>query len=172
MSQASNHIKWCINKAKKEIEVCEKEGKRKKHRGLLEIESNMEDARLHLEKAEHNLKAVISMNKTGFSDWSITASFYTFYQCFLAIASKFGYESANQSCTIALIEYLIEEKKIDMDIRYVNMLKYAEDENSIIDMREEYTYGIKINPENDEMIKKLIEDCTNILDITKTIIFS
>lgn len=24
MSQASNHVEWCLNKAKKEIEECEK----------------------------------------------------------------------------------------------------------------------------------------------------
>ncbi len=24
MSQASNHVKWCLNKAKKELEACKK----------------------------------------------------------------------------------------------------------------------------------------------------
>ena len=37
MSRASNHLKWCLNKAKMEIEECKKQGKKIKHRGLFEI---------------------------------------------------------------------------------------------------------------------------------------
>lgn len=175
MSQASKHVKWCIDKANKEISECEKLGKRKKHRGLLELEPDIKNAKLHLRKAEHNLKAVILLEKEGFSDWSITAGFYTFYHCFLAIASKFGYESGNQSCTISLIEYLVEQGKIDIDKKYVDMLKYADSEDkkeeSVIDMREEFTYGIKISPDNGSQIRGLVDDCQNIIEITKEIIF-
>ena len=48
MSQAANHVKYCLNKAKKETQ----EGKR--HKGLVEIEADLEKAATHLEKAEHN----------------------------------------------------------------------------------------------------------------------
>src|SRR3990167_8583795 len=112
MPQASKHVKWCLNKAKKEIEECKKLGKRIKHRGLLNIELDIEGARKHIEKAEHNLNAISKFKEIGFSDWSIAAGFYSIYHCFLAIAIKFGYESRNQICTIALMELLKEEGKI------------------------------------------------------------
>jgi len=175
MSQASKHVKWCLNKAKKEIEECEKVGKRKKHRGLLEKEPNIEIAKKHIEKAIHNLNLIELLEKQGFSDWSINAAFYAIYHCFLAIASRFGYESRNQTCTISLIEYLKEEEKINIDDKYIDMLKYAEveaeKENSIIEMREEFTYGIKFSPENKKKINELVEDCKNLIDLVKEIVY-
>ena len=75
---------------------------------------DIEEAKNHLKKAEHNFKAVLSFEKTGFSDWSVSAVFYTIYHCFLAIIRKFGYESRNQECTIALVEHLKEQNKIKL----------------------------------------------------------
>src|SRR3989338_4363107 len=98
MSQASNHVKWCIAKAKKEIEESKKLGKIPKHRGLLEIKPNSDELKKHIAKAEHNLKAISRFKEIGFSDWSIAAGFYSIYHCFLAIAFRYGYESRNQSC--------------------------------------------------------------------------
>jgi uncharacterized protein (UPF0332 family) len=174
MSQASNHVKWCISKAKKEIEECDRIGKRRKHRGLLEIEPDLDMAKHHLEKASHNLEAMIKMNEQGMADWSINASFYVYYHCFLAIAARFGYESGNQSCTIALIEYLNEIGKIRIDERHIKKLKYAESEDkkdeSIIDLREEYTYGVKIDPDDPKKIEELTQDCKMMLCIAKDIV--
>ena len=176
MSQASKHVKWCLNKAKKEIEECEKQGKRKKHWGLLETEPDTEIAKKHVEKATHNLNLIGILEDQGFSDWSVNAAFYAIYHCFLAIASKFGYESRNQTCTISLIEYLREEGKIDIDNKYIDMLKYAEVEeekaNSIIEMREEFTYGIKVSPKDKKKIKELVEECKNLIDIAKEIVYA
>ncbi|MBU0615415.1 MAG: HEPN domain-containing protein [Nanoarchaeota archaeon] len=174
MSQASNQVKWCIIKAKKEIEECEKQGKRKKHRGLLEISESIEIAKQHIEKAKHNLKAVNFLLKGDFSDLCISTLFYAMYHCFLAIASKFGYESRNQTCTIALIEWLKEEGKIEIDDKYLDMLKYADvvekEEDSVIEMREESTYGIELSAENMEKINQLIEDCKRLIDSTMEIL--
>ena len=89
MSQAGNKVKWCLNKAQKEIE----EGK--KHRGLVKIDPDVEEAKKHIAKAEHNFKAVLNFEKSGFSDWSVSAVFYTIYHCFLAVISKVGYETRN-----------------------------------------------------------------------------
>ena len=126
MSQASKHVKWCITKAKREIEESKKLGKSPKHRGLLGIKPDIEEARKHVAKAEHNLKAISRFKETGFSDWSIAAGFYSIYHCFLAVAYRFGYESRNQTCTIALIEWLNEERKIRIDTKFIDMLKYAD----------------------------------------------
>ena len=175
MSQASNHVKWCLNKAKKEIEECKKLGKRQKHRGLLEINPDIDKARDHIEKAEHNLKAISSFKEIGFSDWSIAAGFYSIYHCFLAITVKSGYESRNQTCTIALIELLKEEGKISIDGKYIDMLKEADIEevqwSKVTEMREEYTYGAEISVEDGSKIKTLIETCKEIINITKEIVF-
>src|SRR3989338_10737732 len=111
MSQASKQVKWCLSKAKKEIKDCRKLGKREKHRGLLKIDPSIKEAKKHLVKAEHNLDGITKFREIGFSDWSISAGFYCIYHCFLAIATKFGYESSNQTCTIALIRFLKEEGK-------------------------------------------------------------
>ena len=67
MSQAKNKVRWCLNKAKKEIE----EGI--KHRGLVEIEPDLDEAKNHIKKAEHNFKAVVLLEESGFSDWSVNA---------------------------------------------------------------------------------------------------
>ena len=175
MSQASKHVKWCIAKAKSEREDLKKLGKRQKHRGLLEIKPGIEEARKHIAKAEHNLKAISRFKEIGFSDWSIAAGFYSIYHCFLAIAYRFGYESRNQTCTIALIEWLNEEKKIEIDAKFIGMLKHADieeiQENKITDMREEYTYGTEISIEDEAKIKNLIKTSQEIIDITKKIVF-
>src|SRR3989338_3395193 len=149
MSQSSKHVEWCLNKAKKEVEECKEQGKRLKHRGLLKSNPNLEEARKHLAKAEHNFLGITRFKEIGFSDWSISAGFYCIYHCFLAIAAKFGYESGNQTCTISLMRYLNEEKKINIDDKFIILLEYEEientKENSVIDMREDYTYGVQIS---------------------------
>lgn len=144
MSQASKHVDWCLNKAKKEIEECKKLGKRQKHRGLLKGDSDVNEAKKHLAKAEHNFNGITKFKEIGFSDWSLSAGFYCIYHCFLSIAAKFGYESANQTCTISLMRYLNEKNKINLDEKFIELLEYEEmedirEEDSVIDMREDYT---------------------------------
>src|SRR3989338_3517150 len=138
MSQADNKVRWCINKAKKELQASSN------HRGLVEGKADIVEAKNHTLKAEHNFKAVLSFEKTGFSDWAVSASFYTIYYCFLAIGLKFGYESRNQECTIALIESLYEQKKIVIDENLIETLKNsnAEEmhERSAIALRENFQY--------------------------------
>lgn len=170
MSHAFNQIEWCLNKAKKEIEECKKAGKRLKHRGLVKGKPDIEEAKRHLAKAEHNMEGITVFKKDGFSDWSMSAGFYCIYHCFLAIASRFGYESGNQACTIALMRHLKEEKKISLDDRFIELLDY-EDMDSIIDMREDYTYGVQVSVENEAKISKLKAVCKELIDVTKEIIF-
>lgn len=175
MTQASKHIEWCLNKAKKEIEECKKLGKREKHRGLLKINPNIDEAKKHLAKAEHNRDGISRFREIGFSDWSMSAGFYCIYHCFLAIAAKFGYESSNQTCTIALIRFLKENDKIKLDEKFIQLLEYEEmeniKENSIIDLREDYTYGVQISVKDEAKINDLKKTCKELVDITKEIIF-
>ena len=175
MSQASKHVGWCLNKAKKEIEKCRKLGKRPKHRGLLKANPNLDEAKKHLAKAEHNLSGVTKFKEIGFSDWSMSAGFYCIYHCFLAIAAKFGYESANQTCTISLMRFLKENNEIELDEKYIGLLEYEEideiKDNSVIDMRENYTYGVQISVKDEAKLNDLKKTCKGLIDIAKQIVY-
>ena len=175
MSQASKHVDWCLNKAKKEIEECKKLGKRPKHRGLLKVNPSLDEAKKHLAKAEHDFEAITKFKEIGFSDWSMSAGFYCIYHNFLAIAAKFGYESSNQTCTIALMRHLKEIGKIELNEKFIEALEYEEieeaKENSVIELREDYTYGVQITVKDEAKINQLKQICKELIDITKEIIF-
>ena len=157
-----------MDKAKKEIAL------NKKHRGLLKIEPNIEEAKKHIEKAEHNLKAAISLQKNGFADWSVSACFYSIYHCFLSIITKQGYESRNQECTISLIRVLKKDKKTDMAEDIIESLDIEENEtkqeSNIISMRENFQYGTDLSIK-DEKIEKLKEICRKAIEQTKKEIY-
>ncbi len=168
MSHASNKVKWCLNKAKREIEEIGA------HRGLIKAEEDKNLVEKHIIKAEHNLNAALYFDKGGFSDWSASAFFYCIYHCFLAISRKFGYESRNQECTLALIEVLKEEGKLDIDDKFIDTLKItkAEEmhESSIIKIREDFQYGVKIEFEKKEEFDMLAEMCKEMIEKTREII--
>ena len=173
MSQAYRQVAWCIKKAQEEIAECKKQGKKPKHRGLLKIKPSIDKAKGHIGKAERDLNVTEYLVKGGFGDASIGSIFYTMYQCFLAIAVKFGYESGNQICTIALIGNLKEEGKINVDEKFIRYFKYGADGNikeSIIEMREDYTYGTDIMVDKSK-IDFFIKECRELIDITKEIIY-
>lgn len=168
MSQASNKVKWCLNKAKRELEDIGL------HRGLIKGEPNMELAEKHIVKAEHNLNAALFFEKSGYSDWSASAFFYCLYHCFLSILRKYGYESRNQECTLAVIELLKEEEKLDIDDKFIDTLKITkikEKDHSVIKIREDFQYGVKIEFKRKEEFDKLTKMCKEFIDITKGIIF-
>jgi len=173
MSQASKHLDWCMKKAHEEIEECKLKGIKPKHRGLLKTSPNIEAAKRHIAKAEHDLKVTRYLVKGGFTDASIGTIFYTMYQCFLAIAAKFGYESGNQTCTIALMEYLKEKGEINLNNRFTEYFKYEDEstnQTSIIEMRENYTYGTQVKAEK-STIDIFIKDCEELISITREIIY-
>ena len=170
MSHIYNKIKWCLKKAEKELENSDL------HRGLIKTGENIESANKHIIKAEHNLKAAIYFEKGGFSDWSTSAFFYCIYHCFLSILRKFGYESRNQECTIAVIEMLKEEEKINIDEKFINTLKITKSEeiheSSIIKLREEFQYNTDLHFKEKGEFNKLIELCKEAIDKTRDIISS
>ena len=173
MSQAANHVKWCLEKAKKELEEAKKQGKAPKRRGLVQGKPSMDDAKKDMGKADHNLKSVMYMVKGGFTVWAVSAAFYCMYHCMLAILAKFGYESRNQTCTIAAIEHLREDETIDLDDKFIKMLKPDSEEGKelkVIEMREEYTYGFELAAQEAD-IKKLTQLCKELIDETKSMIY-
>ena len=153
------------------LEKCLKEGKKggQRHKGLKKIEPSDEMTRSHLNKAMHNFKAMISFKKTGFSDWSASASFYCLYHCLLAILSKFGYESRNQSCTFELIEALIDKDGLSLtkdelkEIFDKDVSENLEHSGKILDIRETMQYSVKTFLEDKEFLE-LKERTKTLLD--------
>ena len=168
MSQALKHIKWCLNKAEKEL----KEGK--KHRGLIKISPDLNKAIGYLNKAQHNFNAIDYFEEGGYGDWAVSAAFYTIYHCFLSVLAKHGYESRNQECTLSVIQHLKEEGKINLDDKFIIALRHEEDlkdkQETAIEMREELQYGAETETKKNTInwLKKL---CSEILDITKEEIY-
>jgi uncharacterized protein (UPF0332 family) len=163
MSQVGNKVKWCLNKAKRELETSGK------HRGLVLKKPDMEEAKRHIAKAEHNFLAIDKMVRDNMSDWAMSAVFYTVYHSFLAIAAKQGYDSENQECTVALIEYLAESGKISISKDIVESMK--PDTGLIITMREKLQYGTDTEIENTRL-ESLKQLCRKAIEEAKAIIYS
>jgi hypothetical protein len=73
------------------------------------------------------------------------------------------------------MEYLKEEGKIGLDDKFIEMMKYEEEQKekkspSIIDIREDYTYSTKTSMEK-EKIEDLIGLCNELLSTTKEIVY-
>ena len=168
MSQANNHVTWCLKKAEKEMQESGR------HRGLMKIPTNIEEAQNHITKAEHNFDAVHSFQEMNFSDWSVSAAFYTMYHCLLAILAKHGYESRNQECTISCITMLKEEGKIELSDSIIEALRRVEPdashEKNVVAMRESFQYGVRISADEEEL-RKLTEICKLALREAKQAIF-
>ncbi|MDP3027390.1 MAG: HEPN domain-containing protein [Nanoarchaeota archaeon] len=142
---------------KNKLKECMKEGRKgERHKGLREIEPSMNVAQGHIRKAMHNLNAVDTFHEDGYSDWSASAAFYCLYHCLLAIISKKGFESRNQSCTFALIESMIENNEISLtkeELKEIFDKDVTEDlshSNKILDIRENMQYSIETALEEKE----------------------
>ncbi|HLD97262.1 MAG TPA: HEPN domain-containing protein [Candidatus Nanoarchaeia archaeon] len=164
MSKAENKVQWCLNQAKNQLA----EGR--KHRGLVIVKPDNLLAREYVEKAEHNLEFFLLARKNGFYDWAINIGFYVTYHCCLAIITKFGYESRNQDCTLAAVESLIEEGKIDKDFqRYVESISPDTGEETVIPMREKYQYTPIIAIDK-QKVEELLGLCQDMIKDTKGIV--
>src|SRR3989344_8428437 len=160
MGHLENKIEWCLNKAKKEGS---------KHRGLKKVSPDDEKANKHIEKANHNLKAMLYMIKGNFPDWAVSGSFYTIYHCLLAILAKHGYESRNQECTFVAVEYLIKNKKVDLDIQLLRKIASFEENleaEDILTLREEFQYGTEAVVDEAKM-KELQNNTREFIEIVR-----
>lgn len=144
---------------KDKIDKCLKEGENgERHKGLRKVNISQDKIQGHIKKAIHNFNAMNSFHKSGFSDWSASASFYCLYHCLLAIISKKGFESRNQSCTFELIDYMIDNKEISLtkeelkEIFDRDITSNIEHSNKILDIRENMQYSIKTSLEKQEFI--------------------
>jgi len=132
MSQIEKHLKWCL----------------KDKNRLVQTKPNLELAKKHLQKSEYNYDVVLKLEKIKIYDWALNVGFYAVYHCFLAILTKYGYESRNQSCTISTILNLIEQKKLNFEKDIIFQFDTLETEKNIESPtarmeREQTTYGVQ-----------------------------
>ena len=69
-----------------------------------------------------------------------------------------------------------EQNKIELEDKFVEALKYHEEikgrqENSVIELREDYQYGTKKEIDNQNRLQKIINLCLEIIEITKKEIY-
>lgn len=144
------------------INTCFKEGEKgERHKGLKKINPDEELIFKHLAKASHNLNALNDFKKIGYSDWSASAAFYALYHCLLALLTKFGLQSRNQTCTFAFVEDLISKGKISLTLQELKEIfdKDVTDNiahsEKILDIRENMQYSFKTSMENEEFNRLL-----------------
>ncbi len=147
MPQIDEHLKWCL----------------KDSRRLIKTTPDLELAQKHVKKSEYNYGVVQTLENLKIYDWALNVGFYAIYHCFLAILSKHGYETRNQSCTITVLLKLIDEGKINLDKDLISQFDTLEPEkevtiSTIREFRETSTYGVEtsIDLKKLETIKQLI----------------
>lgn len=162
MAQLDNFMQWCLKKGE--------EGE--KHRGLKVMAPNKKHAKEHVEKAQRYLKVTEYLKSGNYPDIAVIQAFYAMYHSLLAILSNFGYESRNQKCTFACVEYLIEKNKINLDriwIRKIATYHPEGNQEDIISLREEFQYG-RTTDFNAAKLDKIIVDAKELIDLTREII--
>ena len=147
MPQIDNHLKWCL----------------KDPRRIIKIKPDTDLAKKHLKKSEHNYSVLQTLENLKIYDWALNVGFYSIYHCLLAILTKYGYESKNQSCTITVLLKLIEERKIELDKDLIIQFDTLEVEKTITnptvrESREASAYGVEtsINLQQLKKTKELI----------------
>lgn len=129
---------------------CLKQGEKgEKHKGLRETEPDFLMAKKHLDKARHNFETAIK-NKKDAPDWSIAMYFYAAYHSLLALLSQLGYESRNQECTFACVEFYISQG-LGFEKELIGWIRKTSQqvEKDAKDLREEFQYGIKVEVSRD-----------------------
>lgn len=169
MSQTKNKVEWCLRKAERELKESGS------HRGMVKSEPDFEKAKSHINKAERYLNATEYLKNGGYSDIATGTVFYAMYHCLLAISVKQGYESRNQECTFALMNALIEDKKISFGREILDRIALAEPkdgeetEKTTVKIRERFQYGTEFNVEED-LYKELVGLAKEVISIAKVII--
>ena len=87
------------------------------------------------------------------------------YHALLAILFKRGYESKNHECTINAVEYLIEEGKINLDLKDIAFIRTTEQMTSkdAKSLREEFQYGTETTV-NEKILKELLGNTKRIVE--------
>lgn len=162
-------MKDCFASAKKYKE------KGRKHKGLLLVESDHEQALEYVKKAKENLQWCETYKKRR-ADYKLPEEwFYTTYYCALAILSEFGVESRNQRCTALFLRYVKDKGLITLDDDFIDRITVHSEieKKSGVDEREEARYGPKVK--DSEIVDKyeiMMEHCKRCITQTEELVFS
>jgi len=73
--------------------------------GVMLVEPNDNLAAAYLKKAEDAMDA---MHSVASSDWKISTAYYSLYFSLYSVLTKIGIKSENHTCTIVLMQHLLE----------------------------------------------------------------
>lgn len=113
-------VKYSLQRIVRDCFSPDKQGKR----GLREVRPNIKRAEKHLEKANHNLGAMVSMYEEEYFDWTIVCGYYAIYHAVLAALILIGIRAFTHQCATACFElFYINKGKIAP--KYQKYLKRA-----------------------------------------------
>ena len=155
-----------MDKIKRDFEEC----KRKKL--IVEIIPKIENIMGHIEKAKHYLQAVDYNIAGGFQDVAVTNAFYAMYHALLALLQKHGYEAKAQECAINAVQYLILMKKINLDIKYIDLIRLTDKSKGkdAKSLREELQYGTETSV-NQVVLEELKKNAIEFVEIIEALLY-
>ena len=156
MGKIENTFQWCLKQG----------NKGDKHKGLKQIKPNSEEAEKQIEKALSDLDTMQYLYDGKKTDWVASAVFYAMYHSLLAILYKLGYDSRNQECTITTIEKFIADKTINLEQKYIDMIRNLQNVENAKSVREEMQYGSETSME-EERCKKLMNNAKEFVERIK-----
>jgi len=133
---------------------------------LKKIPENLDRAKEHIDKANHNLRAMKVMFNNQLFDWTLICGYYAMYHSVLASLFRIGLRATAHYCAIAAFKkFYVERGKVKP--KYVDYIdrakqlerKYAEtldraQENRVIEQ-----YGVEILSHDDA--EWILEDAKN-----------
>ncbi len=149
MPNSKDRLTWCLESGKR----------------MRRIKPNDKLSKEHIEKAKHNLKAANYNVQGHFDDWAVSQSYYAMYHALLAILFKKGFESKNHECTISTVEFLIENKEINLSMNDIYFIRTTEQMTTkdAKSLREEFQYGTKTDV-NKVLLAELLQKSKAIVE--------
>ena len=119
--------------------------------GLRKVPVNLIRAKEHIDKANHNLRAMKAVFDNQLFDWTIICGYYAMYHGVLASLFKIGIRATAHYCAIAAFKkfYVERDKAESKYINYINKAKqleqkYAETLDKAQEDRVIEQYGVEI----------------------------
>jgi uncharacterized protein (UPF0332 family) len=156
VSTHKSKLDWCL---KKEIR-------------MKRIPPSVSHSMKHIQKAKHNIMAMNYNVAGGFSDWAISQGYYAMYHALIAILFRFGYESRNHECTINTVEYLIQNKNIELDLKSIMFIRTASQKTNkdAKKLREQFQYGAQTRV-NHHIIRDFVKQTKKVVEEIETSLY-
>jgi uncharacterized protein (UPF0332 family) len=88
--------------------------------GIKVIDSNGNSCRIYLKWAKKTIMGIKDLIEKDDFLWASSRVYYSVYYSLYAFLQKIGIKSENHSCSIALVYYLLEDRKL---VDFINSLK-------------------------------------------------